>query len=108
VCEYAPFTNLTKLLGDDTVTISLAKRLEIALNIAEAMQYVTSHPELAEITHNNLKSSNILVSRLGDVKIIGITSPPLPSTRYYHFNIDPQRFWTRYHKGNSADASYCS
>ena len=60
------------MLGDDTINMPFIQRLEIALNIAEAMQYVTSHPDLAELMHNNLKSSNVLVSRLGDVRLIGI------------------------------------
>lgn len=72
VFEHYPFDNLTKLLGDDTFHISFIQRLEVALKIAEAMQYLTSHPQLGKMVHNNLKSSNILVSRDGDVKILGI------------------------------------
>lgn len=70
--EHVPYKCFTQQLADDTLRMSFRMRLEIGLKIAETVEYITSHPELTGMVHNNLKSSNVLISRSGDVKIIGI------------------------------------
>jgi hypothetical protein len=67
--EYESKGNLKLLLADTNIQLSLARKMKIALGIANGMAFLTSLPDSAMCKHDNLKSSNVLINREGEVKI---------------------------------------
>jgi serine/threonine protein kinase len=60
--EYCNGGSLYDLLHKRKVKLSTQQQIEIALRIAEGMEYLHNHKP--KIVHRDLKSENILVSKL--------------------------------------------
>eukprot|EP00002_Diphylleia_rotans_P029038 TRINITY_DN5882_c0_g1_i1.p1 TRINITY_DN5882_c0_g1~~TRINITY_DN5882_c0_g1_i1.p1 ORF type:complete len:203 (-),score=41.27 TRINITY_DN5882_c0_g1_i1:30-638(-) len=67
VLEYAPYGSLYKVLRDPKVKLQDPDRLQIALQVAEGMQYL--HARTPPICHRDLKSGNILIVSLNPIDV---------------------------------------
>jgi hypothetical protein len=69
ISEYVPKGNLRLLLNNTSVQLPLARKVKIALSLAQGMAYLTSVPDAAMQMHDNLKSNNVLVTKDWEVKV---------------------------------------
>lgn len=69
ISEYVPKGNLRLLLNNTSVQLPLARKVKIALSLAQGMSYLTSLPDTAMQMHDNLKSNNVLVTKDWEVKV---------------------------------------
>ncbi|MCL7021630.1 hypothetical protein MKW94_026876 [Papaver nudicaule] len=67
ITEFLPRGSLFQLLRRDTPTLDWKRRVQMALDVAQGMNYLHRHDP--PIIHRDLKSSNLLVGRNWTVKI---------------------------------------
>lgn len=64
-----PRGNLKAALADASIPLPLPKKMKIAMEIAQGMNYLSHLPDPDMNKHDNLKSNNIMIGKDWEVKI---------------------------------------